>query len=430
MSSPNRTKVFVGFGVVAIVLVAAIAMWPPNFRSEEASGAIGAVQKHHAPQIAQKDVILGNEKSRNQQSVLYRDFFNDATKFQALSALLASNNEAASVTKEATELANELQSQYANQMESGLAAIELSAKTANDINLAQQAEAMASQVKAAQVLSSAQMQEFNARFAKIAEAASKIILQHATQSNEMGSKSAIILQSADHNLASALLLQGEQAASALKGVQQALNSVEYASLDLASQQAYFSQIEAASHVVGNLAAANIDMANRMSSAQEVANAANKLAHAALLNVEAQTASSVSMASGLAHMQSELAASQLGSSPCCAGAVQDLNNQLAGSKQQFSSFAASSFQAELAAMSEFAASKAQYAKYGIGPQLQASMLAHADMANKLYSNLANDSEIANAAAKLGNALHNEALAAALSNEAQLVNEANELASIKQ
>src|SRR5207249_3764450 len=65
-------------------LVAAIALWPPNFRKEDASGAIGEVQKHRAPQITQKDVVLGNETVKHQQKVLYADFLADATKLKAL----------------------------------------------------------------------------------------------------------------------------------------------------------------------------------------------------------------------------------------------------------------------------------------------------------------------------------------------------------
>jgi len=84
MSSENRKKVLLGFGALVVILVAAIALWPPNFRKEDASGAIGEVQKHRAPQITQKDVVLGNESVKRQQQVLYADFLADATKLKAL----------------------------------------------------------------------------------------------------------------------------------------------------------------------------------------------------------------------------------------------------------------------------------------------------------------------------------------------------------
>src|SRR5579872_6342865 len=84
--SNNRNKVLFGFGAVVAVLVAAILLWPSNVRKEDASGAIGAVQKHHAPQITQQDVILGGEQVKAQQKVLYTDFREDASKLRSLAA--------------------------------------------------------------------------------------------------------------------------------------------------------------------------------------------------------------------------------------------------------------------------------------------------------------------------------------------------------
>ena len=61
MSTPNRNKVLFGFGALVAVLIVAIVMWPTNVQREDATGAIGAVQKHRAPQITPQDVVLGNE---------------------------------------------------------------------------------------------------------------------------------------------------------------------------------------------------------------------------------------------------------------------------------------------------------------------------------------------------------------------------------
>src|SRR4051812_40021477 len=116
MSNPNRSKVLVGFGVVAIAVIAAVSYWPPSVRTDEASGAIGVVQKHHAPQIAQQDVILGDEQSRNKAAVLYTDYFNDAQKLQSLAASLASSEAAANFSANQAELAHQLQVQYSSHM--------------------------------------------------------------------------------------------------------------------------------------------------------------------------------------------------------------------------------------------------------------------------------------------------------------------------
>ena len=88
----NRSKVLFGFGAVVAVLIAAILLWPSNVRKEDASGAIGAVQKHHAPQITPQDVVLGGEQLKAQQKVLYTDFREDSAKLRSLAA---NRNEAA-----------------------------------------------------------------------------------------------------------------------------------------------------------------------------------------------------------------------------------------------------------------------------------------------------------------------------------------------
>src|SRR5207253_1742439 len=86
MSNTNRNKVLLGFSAVVAVLIVAILLWPSNFRREDASGAIGAVQKHRAPQITPTDVVLGNEAVKHQQKVLYADFLADAGKLRAIGA--------------------------------------------------------------------------------------------------------------------------------------------------------------------------------------------------------------------------------------------------------------------------------------------------------------------------------------------------------
>src|SRR5438105_6971055 len=98
MSTENKKKVLLGFGAFAVVLIAVLAIWrPPAFRNEDASGSIGAVQKHHAPQITQQDVVLGSETTKHEQQIRYADFLNDAAKLHSLSAkITASNFDAAS----------------------------------------------------------------------------------------------------------------------------------------------------------------------------------------------------------------------------------------------------------------------------------------------------------------------------------------------
>src|SRR5438105_1927550 len=131
MSTENRNKVLLGFGALVVVLVVAIALWPPNFRKEDASGAIGAVQKHHAPQITQKDVILGGEKTKHQQKVLYADFLADASKLQGVSTELRAADASARITAVRGELAaldGELNVRYAEEFSLALAEAEAASR--------------------------------------------------------------------------------------------------------------------------------------------------------------------------------------------------------------------------------------------------------------------------------------------------------------
>lgn len=112
MSVEKRRRMLIGFGGLAVVLVAVIAFVSPNFRSEDARGAIGAVEKHRAPQIAQSDVVLGDEQTKQLQQVLYGDFLADAAALQNISAELSS--EAQSVEMRAELAVRKLDARYAD----------------------------------------------------------------------------------------------------------------------------------------------------------------------------------------------------------------------------------------------------------------------------------------------------------------------------
>lgn len=94
MSARRRKNILVAFGGVAIVLAVAVA-YLPNFpyRTEDASGAIGAVRKHRAPQIQQSDVVLGDEQTKQDQQILYGDFLADAAALQNFGADLAADTQ-------------------------------------------------------------------------------------------------------------------------------------------------------------------------------------------------------------------------------------------------------------------------------------------------------------------------------------------------
>src|SRR5712691_9447758 len=92
MSADKRKTILITFAGLAVVLVAVIFIVSPSFKSEDATGAIGAVQKHRAPQIAKADVILGSEQQRHQQNVLYADYLKDAAALQSFAAGVKAND--------------------------------------------------------------------------------------------------------------------------------------------------------------------------------------------------------------------------------------------------------------------------------------------------------------------------------------------------
>lgn len=149
--SNNRNKVLFGFGAVVAVLVAAILLWPSNVRKEDASGAIGAVQKHHAPQITQQDVILGGEQVKAQQKVLYTDFREDASKLRSLAA---NRNDAAmrsydrELSMRASRVANEAAETAARMNNAKIAAdvVELNAMFARGLASDEQVQAFNKQL--------------------------------------------------------------------------------------------------------------------------------------------------------------------------------------------------------------------------------------------------------------------------------------------
>lgn len=112
MSAAKRQGMLLGFGAVAVVLIAAIAFVSPNFRNEDARGAIGAVEKHRAPQIAQSDVVLGDEQTKQDHQVIYGDFLADAAALQNIAAEIGSAS--SSVEARASVAARSLDARYAD----------------------------------------------------------------------------------------------------------------------------------------------------------------------------------------------------------------------------------------------------------------------------------------------------------------------------
>ncbi len=116
MSADKRKTILIGFAGLAVVLVAIIAIVSPSFRSEDATGAIGAVQKHRAPQITKQDVVLGDETQKQQQKVLYADFIADATQLKSFAVAAKDDQLRARIDS----MEQDVQSRFRNDMEQAL----------------------------------------------------------------------------------------------------------------------------------------------------------------------------------------------------------------------------------------------------------------------------------------------------------------------
>jgi hypothetical protein len=173
MSADRRKKILIVFAGLAIVLVGVIAYVSPNFRNDHVSGAIGAVQKHRQPQIAQQDVILGDETARREQEVLYGEFLSDAGSLRSAAidiALAARAADAkARLAAEAQELAaaaDDLQAQYAAEAKKtlGIIAILIGSESLERKKVEAGIQELGRMVEARK-LSAADMEQFNARLA-------------------------------------------------------------------------------------------------------------------------------------------------------------------------------------------------------------------------------------------------------------------------
>jgi hypothetical protein len=291
-------------------------------------------------------------------------------------------------------------------MASSLASMELAAKTGHQVDLANDIAELASDVKAnAEQLSVAEMHEFNDKFADIAK-----------QSKEVNN-----LELANQELASALASHdAAQAGSHIDNAEELLSNFDLANISLADQQEYFANIEAAANSLANVNFSSKEMSSRLESADALADRADALAEAAMANIQEQAASSIELASELHELSSKEAGIVTEYSN------HDLANEMQLAQQEFASQTASSFQAELAAMNEFAANKEQFNKLGNDAQL-ASMIGNQELASQLFNQLGNTEALAHTAELMNQSLANHELANALNNEEALANQAEALAS---
>jgi hypothetical protein len=235
MSSENRKKVLFGFGALVVVLVAAILIWPSSFRKEDASGAIGEVQKHRAPQIAKSDVVLGNESLKHQQKVLYADFLADGAKLKALGA----KPDAAQLSA----FSKELGTRYLNEVTEVLAAEEAASRSnPAQARLGVEIAELQGFVRSHHELSDADMQQLNV---KLADLEKEMNVRMSRPLNHAGEE----LAAAVNELAAAKMESDYLAvAKQLEDVENQLNSRGLFALSLAQEIEYLNEMEMSARI--------------------------------------------------------------------------------------------------------------------------------------------------------------------------------------
>ena len=179
MSADRRKQMLIGFAGLAAVLVGTFIFVSPSYRPEDASGAIGAVQKHRETQIAPQDVVLGNEQVKEEQQIAYADVLEGSAALQNISADLAigarSNNarvELAAIDSALDARISKVEARYSANAKAALDAMKkVMAADAGSFDAkkleAMRAEADAIGARLQARLSASDMESLNARLSAI-----------------------------------------------------------------------------------------------------------------------------------------------------------------------------------------------------------------------------------------------------------------------
>ncbi len=278
MSADKRKQILIVFAALAVVLVGVIAYVSPNFRNEDVSGSIGAVQKHRAPQIQAKDVVLGDESVKQQQQVLYADFLSDAAALRSMSANISTLS-----AKDLRSHDEQLGARYAASMTSAVAEAKkvMNADDALDAKqrakLAAEADALGAAVDAK--LSNEDMEAFSARITVLAK---QLSAGKADLINSVGA-------------------EAQLDAKKLQDVAESLEARGSASR-LRDQAGYLDQISKQAKAVGR-AADSLDSRNVGKAVVTLQSEAQELEAKAIRNMEEQLASDEQLSAKLGRMVS-------------------------------------------------------------------------------------------------------------------------------
>jgi hypothetical protein len=290
----NRKNVLFIFGALAIVLVAVFVIWrPPALHNEDASGAIGSVEKHHEAQITPQDVVLGDEATKQEQAVVYGDMLNDAAKLQSISAEFASrdNSRITAASKALDSHQADLQMRWAKYASAFVTAANRVASKSENRKLESDVAELGSRLNSK--LASNDMDALNAKMASIVEMCSKL----SSRNVEAQSRFTAAMDS--------LQSRSPEAASKLNSAADALEARDLG----ASLASIHSSLDAITMQSKSINAAQSRMASRAfdSISKDLASHAIELESRGLNNLSARLNDQAEMGSRLAAMTAELGA---------------------------------------------------------------------------------------------------------------------------
>ena len=422
----NRRRNFlIVLGGVAVLVAGIAFLYSPDFRSEDASGAIGAVQKHRTKQIAQSDVILGDEKARHKATILYRDYLNDASRLQSAAAglgnmVLAREANKANLQGVAANLeahSAELQNRYMEAMKETLNSMnellnrEGAALGAKLPNMTAELQSLAADLNSK--LDTANMEALNNRLENVA--------------GQLQAISATDLGNAEAHLASALKdlnnkteLNDQEALAAAQqlGVVAAdLQSEMQFSHFMENRVEYLNNIELQSKTLDNMEASlGSLLGSKLDNSSELMNKLENMAEAlgdqaatleseALQNMQENLANQTELASMIDNMEASLGSLEYSKDKLSSRTLENLNQQLGSVQQALANFetqlqssAAFSMQFELASISEHLQNAVELQSRGGSFDQNRSTLENvaaleSKSANNLGSMIANAAELA-------------------------------------
>lgn len=441
----RKASVLIGFGTAAAIVAGLFLYWPPAFMEQDASGAIGVVRKHRAPQINSGDVVLTNEASRVENHFTFAGPLAEAAGLRSISADILANRKSIDVMqKDLASHEADLQSDYLEAVASLASDLQKSA----DLN--QRGELNAFLAHAAQLatadreaLNAAEMQLLSRELAIVVLAASK------AESHTLESADAT-LDSVTASLQKAASLDQktiDNVARDLANVEANLNAVATLGASLASRENYLNALTlemktldaaqtelAAIEALGRTADLNSRLDNV---ARDLANSADQLESVALENMQARFDAQTKLGAFIANAEMQLnSAEQLAHSAQVGSrdlqsfdaALASLSKNLDNRSTAFESHVLANMQAEFAAIGSHLNSRELQNK-----TLQASMTLgsdiqnRAELANKTLGNRESLASFASYLSNVSNTLASSSLSAQFSNREQLNSQTNQLAS---